>query len=300
MPKGHLYLIVGLILTCLGVYPVLAAAAEDSATACARLLVLSPGEGAASVTMPDGNGDYTAVDLAPLMFLFAGDRLSLPAGANAVLLSYPDSTRQTHTGPSLLEVTADGLAVLEAGPTAPVVEQLELEMAPVVVGGRTDIRGATMYTRGDDEVYLEQVYPLNTVVAPGELTCEWVMQGVDGPVTFTLADQDYAVVETREAAADAGQIECAVEPDRVYYWRLAHPDASTDYVRFSVLDDFSWQGVAALLVDLGCDRAAPLDSIAELTDVSDLTCLLSVFQYYGLGREMQRTLTRLTAVLAER
>jgi len=299
MPKGHLYLILGLFLTCLGALPALAADAEAQ-TACARLLVLSPGEGEAAVTMPDGDSGYAPVELAPLMFLFAGDRLSLPDGASAVLLCYPDSTRQTHSGPSLLEVTADGLSVLEPGPTAPVVEKLELELAPVVVGGRTDIRGATMYTRGDDEIYLEQVYPLNTIVVPGQLACEWAMQGVDGPVTFTLADQDYKEVTTSEVEAAAGSVRCTVEPDRVYYWRLAHPDAATDYVRFSVLDDFAWQGVAALLVDLGGDQAAPLDLLDELTDVSDLTCLLSVFQYYGLGREMQRTLERLTAVLAER
>jgi len=215
------------------------------------------------------------------------------------MLCYSDATRQTHHGPSVIEIGTDGLVVTEPAAIPPVVEELPLALEPVAVTGRTDIRGATMYTRGDGDNCLEQAYPVETTVMPGALQCEWVVSGLAGEVTVTLADDDYQVVDTQVLAAETEGAELAVDAGKHYYWRIWHPDIATSYAGFTVLDDGSRDAVAAVLASMGAEALGTGDAIAQVRDAADLTCLLSVFQYYGLQREMQATLTQLKAVLLE-
>ena len=277
-----------------------ALAAEREREACARLLVVTAGTGAVELYSLDENGDEQPEPLQPLMFLFAADRLVLPVEASAVLLSYATSTRETHFGPTVLSITEQGLKVLESGGDEPLIEELELDLEPVVVDGRTDIRGATMYTRGNEHCYLELQYPVATAIAPGEVLFEWSAAEVTTPLALSLYDQTDNLCYTVELPSDARSQLIEVEPGEYYRWGIIWNDSRQAWAHFNTLGTDSWSALNDVLTGMGqADSSLPA-WINSISDVTDLTCLLSLFQYYGLSREMELTLNRLTTVLQER
>ena len=238
-----------------------------------------------------------AVPLAPLMYLLAGDELTVPEGASVVLLCFADSTRQRHSGPTRLCITAAGIEALSGGGPEPEIEVAHVLEAPLEGSDRVSQRGAVSVLRNVSDEVPVPLYPDNVVVAPGTVQLEWTYTGPEGAGNLVLHDYEGAEVFAAEVALMAGGQAVDVTVGETYFWWVDPPDGGGVPAFFSVIGAGDWAQVQAACTCCGLPEGTIVDALGATGSVEDLAYLIAVFQYYDLQGEAKAAIARLAAVL---
>lgn len=275
---------------------------NETETAVARLLVARSADLAVEVFeyTPEMEGQpegLVTVPLSPLMYLLAGDELTVPEGASVVLLCFADSTRQRHTGPTRLRITAAGIEALNGGGPAPEIEVAHVLEAPLEVSDRVSQRGAVSVLRNVSDEVPVPLYPDNVMVVPGTVELEWIYTGPDGAGNLVLHDYEGTKVFATEVMLAAGEQAVDVAVGETYFWWVDPPDGGGVPAFFSVIGEGDWAQVLAACASCGLPAGTIVDALGATDSVEDLAYLIAVFQYYDLQGEAKAAIARLAAVL---